>query len=104
MKAGRNLDQYSMTSPIPHLPKEVMDEGVEFFKSKGKRKVSKYGNGQLVFHHRKVYWFVSLVSMKYAPRHKACQKWYYNGKELEDVWEGINGWCDFRDKMRGEGE
>ena len=79
----------------------LLDEAIEFLKSKGKTKIYPYAKGQLCFHHRKCYWLFSPETMRYAPRHRSNERWY-KSYSFEDVWEGINGWLDYRDKKMQE--
>ena len=78
-------------------------EALEFFKGKGKSKVRLYRKGRVCFHHRKVYWVVSNKTKGYAPKHRLGVHWY-RADSLEEIWEGINAWCDYRDKKRKEDE
>lgn len=95
------VGQYQITEEVVDVI--LLEECLEFFKSKGKKKVYPYAKGQVCFHHRKSYWFVSPYTMKYAPRHKANERWY-KAEDLEGVWEGINAWLDYRDRKAKEEE
>ena len=101
---AKRVSEYRITdkNTDPH----VLEEALFFFQEKGKKKIYPYAKGQLCFSHRGCYWLVSPETMRYAPRHRANEKWYVK-QSLEDIWEGINGWLDYRDskrKERDEGE
>lgn len=94
---SQRVGQYQITEP--DTDPVLLEEALEFFRNKGKAKVYSYGKGQVCFHHRKAYWFVSNETKKYAPRHRSNERWY-RADSLEEIWDGINAWCDYRDNKR----
>jgi hypothetical protein len=98
----QSINNYWMKKADECRDPQLLDEYLKYFLEEGK-KAKAYGSGQIVFHHRGSYWFVSPDTGKYAPRHKANQKWYTPKERTpKSVLEGINGWCDFRDSKRAE--
>jgi hypothetical protein len=78
----------------------LIENAIESLKNLGKTKIYPYGAGQICFHHRKCYFFITPYSMKWCPRHKAHQKWYKGYESIEEIFDAINGWCDYRDSFR----
>ena len=79
---------------------QLKDDAIETLNNLGKKKVYPYGAGQICFHHRKCYFFISPYSMKWCPRHKAHQKWHSGCDSIEEIFDDINGWCDYRDSFK----
>ena len=97
---AQSINAYWMKKADEVRDVNLMDEFFDYFLSIGK-KAKLYGSGQICFHHRDVYWFVSPDTGKYAPRHKANKQWYKPKEHSpKAVMEGINGWCDYRDEKR----
>ena len=95
------VGQYQITSP-ENTDLSLLEDSINELKRLGKKKIYPYGSGQLCFHHRQCYFFLSPTSMKWAPRHKAHAAWYKGARSVEEMFNNINGWCDYRDRKRKE--
>jgi hypothetical protein len=95
------VGQYQITSP-ENTDVSLLEDSINELKRLGKKKVYPYGAGQICFHHRQCYFFLSPTSMKWAPRHKAHAAWYTGARSVEEMFNNINGWCDYRDRKRKE--
>jgi hypothetical protein len=95
------VGQYQITETDIADP-EMIDEAINELKRLGKKKIYPYGAGQICFHHRNCYFFISPHTMKWTPRHKAHCKWYAGCNSIEEIFSSINGWCDYRDRKRQE--
>ena len=97
------VQQYQITSP-ENTDVLLLEDSINELRRLGKKKIYPYGAGQICFHHRKCYFFISPASMKWAPRHKACASWYKGASSVEEVFKSINGWCDYRDRKQQENQ
>jgi hypothetical protein len=80
----------------------MIEETLNELEKLGKPKAYPYGAGQVCFHHRKCYFFISPHTMRWSPRHKSNQRWYGAYESVAEIFESINGWCDYRDRKRQE--
>jgi hypothetical protein len=81
----------------------IIQEAVDTLKSLGKAKVYPYGNGQICFHHKGDYFFISPYTFKWSPRHRCNEKWR-KPKELtvKGCFEDIERWCAFKKRKQLE--
>ena len=96
---ANRVNQYQIYHADPADP-PLIDDAIETLNNLGKKKVYPYGAGQICFHHRKCYFFISPYSMKWCPRHKAHQKWHSGCDSIEEIFVDITEWCDYRDSFK----
>jgi len=98
-KMANRVGQYYISETDIADP-AMINETINELERLGKTKVYPYGAGQVCFHHRKCYFFISPHTMQWAPRHKANQKWYRGYNNIAEILDSINGWCDYRDRKQ----
>ena len=78
-------------------------DALDTLKSLGKTKVYPYGKGQVCFHHKGDYFFISPYSFKWSPRHRANEKWRKpKDLSIKGCFEDIDGWCEYKKRKRLE--
>jgi hypothetical protein len=81
----------------------IIQDTLDTLKSLGKTKVYPYGKGQVCFHHKGDYFFISPYTFKWSPRHRANEKWRKpRDLSIKGCFEDIDGWCEYKKRKKLE--